>query len=681
MVLALLLSTSLPAMAANPASGSATTGQSLSVEITSPATGTVVSVPPGTLTVDGLVQVGPLTESGNVLYVVDVSGSTVAVRNMDCNGDGTVNGLDDLNTDGYVGSVLDCEIAGVVALNESLAGSPGAEAGLVAFGSVAANADVSPTGGDQPFLSPLGIDLSGNAISDMEDVARSLRPGAVTAFTAKPVSTGTHYDNALNQVLSSFAGKAGETNVAFFLSDGEPTPGSFTTGNGSPLSGIVNAGVVVNTYSVGTSAGGCSPGTPLSMIASATGGSCTEVIDPSDLASVLIQPVTIDYVDVRLNGGSPVVASLTGSTWTTSLSGLVYGPNTVEATLIASDGTQVTADVIVYGNGAPMVDASGPYTLYEGESLTLSGSGSDPNGDMLTYQWSPTAHLTGADTATPTYTGMDDETETLTLTVTDPFGSSASDTAAVTVMNVAPVINSLTLSTEPQPVGATVTAIATFTDAGILDTHTALIEWGDGTSGSGLVTEASGSGTVDASHAYGAAGIYTVTITLTDDDGGVVTAIHEYAVVYDPDGGFVTGGGWIDSPPGAYQPDPTVSGRANLGFVAKYRNGASEPIGSTEFQFKAGDLNFHSTSYDWLVVAGARAQFKGDGTINGSGDYHFMLTAIDGQVAGGGGVDRFRIRIWDKASGGLIYDNQSGDPDDADPSTALLGGAIKIHRG
>jgi hypothetical protein len=46
----------------------------------------------------------------------------------------------------------------------------------------------------------------------------------------------------------------------------------------------------------------------------------------------------------------------------------------------------------------------------------------------------------------------------------------------------------------------------------------------------------------------------------------------------------------------------------------------STSTGETEFQFKAGDLNFHSSAYDWLVVAGARAQFKGVGTINGAGN-------------------------------------------------------------
>jgi hypothetical protein len=59
-----------------------------------------------------------------------------------------------------------------------------------------------------------------------------------------------------------------------------------------------------------------------------------------------------------------------------------------------------------------------------------------------------------------------------------------------------------------------------------------------------------------------------------------------------------------------------------------------------------------------------------------------MLTAIDGQRPGGGGVDRFRIKTWDKDSGDAIaYDNQMGSSDDASPTTALGGGSIVIHDG
>jgi hypothetical protein len=91
-------------------------------------------------------------------------------------------------------------------------------------------------------------------------------------------------------------------------------------------------------------------------------------------------------------------------------------------------------------------------------------------------------------------------------------------------------------------------------------------------------------------------------------------------------------------------------------------------------------VNFHSESYEWLVISGPRAQYKGSGQINGAGDYGFKLTAIDGDASGGGGVDRFRIKIWNKATGVVVYDNQVGAPDDATPSTALGGGSIVIHR-
>ena len=57
-----------------------------------------------------------------------------------------------------------------------------------------------------------------------------------------------------------------------------------------------------------------------------------------------------------------------------------------------------------------------------------------------------------------------------------------------------------------------------------------------------------------------------------------------------------------------------------------------------------------------------------------------MLTAIDGQISGGGGVDKFRIKIWDKATENIIYDNQLGALDTKDPTTVLGGGSIVIHK-
>src|SRR6185295_2307925 len=104
------------------------------------------------------------------------------------------------------------------------------------------------------------------------------------------------------------------------------------------------------------------------------------------------------------------------------------------------------------------------------------------------------------------------------------------------------------------------------------------------------------------------------------------------------------------------------------------------PAGQTQFTFHASGMDFHSTSYDWLVVAGPKAQFKGVGRINGQGNYSFMLTAVDGRLNGGGGDDKFRIKIWDKATGQIIYDNELGADDGAAPSTVLGGGSIIIQK-
>jgi hypothetical protein len=91
-------------------------------------------------------------------------------------------------------------------------------------------------------------------------------------------------------------------------------------------------------------------------------------------------------------------------------------------------------------------------------------------------------------------------------------------------------------------------------------------------------------------------------------------------------------------------------------------------------------MSFKSTSYDWLVVPGNnRAQYKGSGTINGAGNYGFMLTLYDGGNSG----DTFRIKIWDKdASNAIVYDSGTNLSNDMTVGLLPLGsGSIIIHTG
>jgi hypothetical protein len=157
-------------------------------------------------------------------------------------------------------------------------------------------------------------------------------------------------------------------------------------------------------------------------------------------------------------------------------------------------------------------------------------------------------------------------------------------------------------------------------------------------------------------------------------------------VVYDPSSGFVTGGGWITSPAGAYVANPSLTGTASFGFVSKYQKGATVPTGETEFQFQVGNLDFHSNTYTVLTISGSQAQFRGSGTINGKNDaagnaYKFILTARDGDLAGGKGTstpDGLRMKVTD-SSGNVVYDNLQGATDALGNTQPIAGGSIVIH--
>ena len=88
------------------------------------------------------------------------------------------------------------------------------------------------------------------------------------------------------------------------------------------------------------------------------------------------------------------------------------------------------------------------------------------------------------------------------------------DTATVTVHNVPPTVTAVGDEIDE---GETATVSATFIDPGTLDTHTASIDWGDGTSPEAVTTEQLAAG-VD--HVYGDNGAFDVTVTVTDDDLG-----------------------------------------------------------------------------------------------------------------------------------------------------------------
>lgn len=225
---------------------------------------------------------------------------------------------------------------------------------------------------------------------------------------------------------------------------------------------------------------------------------------------------------------------------------------------------------------------------------------------------------------------------------------------------------------DPVIINSTVQASATFSGDNPAEVHW---NWGDNTNSSGSITSEAVTGV----HNYSQPGVYTLELNLTDSCGAVASSYYKYVVIYDPNGDFVTGSGTIYSPSGASVQFPNASGTASFGFVSKYDKNKSVPKGTTEFEFYAGNLYFVSTSYDWLVVAGAKAKFKGRGNVNGVSGFQFLLSAIDGDINSKGDPDLFRIKIWVESTNEVVYDNEISAEADADPSTMISSGSIVIH--
>ena len=238
-----------------------------------------------------------------------------------------------------------------------------------------------------------------------------------------------------------------------------------------------------------------------------------------------------------------------------------------------------------------------------------------------------------------------------------------------------PVVTDVVASLNPVAVGSAVTLTANVDDSTTGGSDIASAEYNIDagpfvamSAGDGTFDEVSEDVTASVS-AFTEPGLHTVCVHGTDARGNVGADECILLPVYDPTAGFVTGGGWVNSSAGADADNPSAAGRATFGFVSKYQKGRTTPDGSLEFQFKAGDLNFKSTSMEWLVVTGEpRAQFRGEGTINGATVCKFQVDAWDDSF--GAGVDAFGIRI--TACGG-------GDRYSLD-ATPLEGGSIMIHK-
>jgi len=221
------------------------------------------------------------------------------------------------------------------------------------------------------------------------------------------------------------------------------------------------------------------------------------------------------FTDVRTLAVPAAAQASAIITWDTT--GLPGGHYTLRTQSANQEGAAAQALASVYLVAAltpPQVDLGPERSVAEGSPLTFTATITDPDTPTgHTLHWDFGDGGTAGGTLTPTHVYADDGVYPVTLTVTNTGGLSGAGHLTVTVLNAAPIVR-----VGPESIamaGEAVTFTGSFTDPGVLDVHTLLWDFGDG---------ATADGALSPTHVYTAAGAYTITLTVTDDDGGVGSA-------------------------------------------------------------------------------------------------------------------------------------------------------------
>lgn len=354
---------------------------------------------------------------------------------------------------------------------------------------------------------------------------------------------------------------------------------------------------------------------------------------------------------------------------------------------------------VVLPDQAPSVSAGPDVTVDEGEAALLHGSASDLE-SQLTVSWSYAAQagvdpgtscsFEGGDTTTPRFTCSDDGTFEVTISANDGINPAASDSAIVQVRNAPPVL----AITAPRAwqlfrAGTAVDLQAPFTD-GANDTHVCRVDWDD----QSVDSYAAAGGNCNKAHTFRHAGMYTIKVTVTDDDGGADSE-SVMVVVYDPAGAFANADGSVVSPPGALTTHSGASGEEWFHLTGRYnRVTDTVPLGTAKTWLTGTDflVDAGNGGLEWLVVTpDGKIAAKGTGFIQGKPErYGFVFYGYDscaGRATGcQPGADRFRVVVWPLSAGanpgtGTVYDNrpQAGYDVDVSEPQELRSGIVTIH--
>jgi PKD repeat protein len=242
-------------------------------------------------------------------------------------------------------------------------------------------------------------------------------------------------------------------------------------------------------------------------------------------------------------------------------------------------------------NRPPTANAGPDQIGTVGVPVNFGGSGSDADGVIASYAWNfgDGARASGASVA---HAYASAGTYTATLTVTDNNGATASDTAAVTIGTAA---NKPPVASAGADQSAQTLVALTFNGSGSSDPDGTIASYawnfGDGATASG----------VSVTHAFSSSGTYTVTLTVTDNQGAIGTDTAVATIMNRP-------------PVANAGPDVTA---ATLSVVTFNGSGSSDPDGTI-------------ASYAWNFGDGATASgVSVTHAFSSSGTYAVTLTVTD----------------------------------------------------
>ncbi len=378
-------------------------------------------------------------------------------------------------------------------------------------------------------------------------------------------------------------------------------------------------------------------------------------------------------------------------------------------------------------NETPRADAGCTYLGKEGGAINFDASASgDPDGDALLYRWDFDGDgrwdTLWSDRPTATHAWLDDWTGTVGVEVTDPAGLSSIDIVSVSIINVAPTVmiaNAPSSSWMGMPVELT----SSVTDPGALDTLS--YEWNATWDGNPY---ASGTGTAwDFTPEH--RGIYQVTLTVADDDGGVgtdTTTILVYGTAVWDGGGadedWTTAANWSsDLPPITGEDLVFPSGAARLWNVNDYPAGTEfksilftgygyqlhgnavtlthglRAAGSDEFAHASVHLTQIALAADQVFSASDRGYMLINCPVD-VGDHNLDLAidrsaGLNGAISGNGGLHKTGLG-WVELKGEnsytgltaidqgqLILSNSMGLGDISMGTTVADGAALKLDNG